>query len=61
MKLDGTFIADYYSISEAGRRTSVNQSNITACCTRKLKQSGGYRFMHSLNIPIVNNLKGNYT
>lgn len=38
--LDGQFIAEYPSASEAERRTGISQSNITNCCLGKIKSIG---------------------
>ena len=39
---DGEFIAEYSSLMEAERKTSLPASNICACCKGKLKSTGGY-------------------
>ena len=39
--LDGEFVAEYESTSEAGRQTGIPQTNISSCCIGKLKTAGG--------------------
>ena len=40
--LEGNFIEEYKSISEAGRKNNVGIGNIISCCKGKYKQMGGY-------------------
>lgn len=40
--LDGTFIREWKSISEAGRAFHINSSNITMCAKNIRKQAGGF-------------------
>ena len=40
--LDGDFVKEYPSISEASRQTGVCLSCISKCCKNEQKQSGGY-------------------
>lgn len=40
--LDGTFIREWKSISEAGRALHISASNITMCAQKTRKQAGGF-------------------
>ena len=40
--LEGSFIKEYPSISEAARQMGCNVSNIRSCCLGKYKQAKGY-------------------
>lgn len=40
--LDGEFVAEYYSMSEAGRVNNIAPHQISECCSGKLKQAKGY-------------------
>lgn len=40
--LDGRFIAEYPSVSEASRQTGISTTNICKCCKGKHKTAGGY-------------------
>jgi len=42
---DSTFIKEYESIAEASRQTGISTSNISTCCRRKTKYSGGFKWM----------------
>jgi hypothetical protein len=42
--LDGHFIADYISLSEAYRVTKVPQTGISLCCNNKRISSGGFKW-----------------
>lgn len=44
--LEGNFIAEYKSISEANRSTSTSAGNICQCCKSKLKTAGGYKWKY---------------
>ena len=43
--LDGGFIAEYYSISEADRRTGISFKSISNACIGRYKTAGGYKWM----------------
>lgn len=45
--LDGKFIAEYVSITDAARRFGVSSSNIGASCTKRYTSSGGYIWRYS--------------
>ena len=40
--LDGKFVAEYYSMSEAGRVVGIRPNNISMCCSGIIKQAKGY-------------------
>lgn len=40
--LDGNFIKEFESITQAEKETSILGVNITACCKGRVRQSGGY-------------------
>lgn len=44
---DGTYIATYYSMTEASKCTRAHQTEISDCCNGKNIQSGGYRWRRS--------------
>ena len=44
--LEGNFIAEYPSQSEAERQTGITQSLISLCCRGKVKTAGGYIFRY---------------
>jgi hypothetical protein len=54
MNMNGTFVAEHYSIHQAGRKTGVEYRNIHRACIRS-SSAGGFRWMKSLDIPIANN------
>ena len=58
MTNDGLFVAEYHSMNYAERLTGINNRHISACCLRKRKTAGGFRWMKSLGIPIHNNMVG---
>jgi len=43
-EFNGTFIKEYCSLSEAGRRTGVDHRYISLVCNGKRKTSGGYKW-----------------
>lgn len=43
---DGVFIAEYFSIREAGRVTGINKSHICQVCRGKEKTAGGYLWLY---------------
>ena len=43
---DGVFIAEYFSIREAGRVTGINKSHICQVCRGKRKTAGGYLWLY---------------
>lgn len=47
---NGSFIAEFCSVRDAGRRTGINQSNITKCCNGKVKSAGGYYWSYLLEV-----------
>ena len=46
--LDGTFIREWKSISEAGRALHISASNITMCAQNTRKQAGGFCWKYNL-------------
>lgn len=40
--LDGVFVAEYFSATEAGRKTGFRQSGISECCNGNQKTAYGY-------------------
>jgi len=44
--VDGKFIAEYYSISNASRESGIHRANINSCCLGKLKIAGGYKWKY---------------
>lgn len=44
--LDGEFIKEFNSITEAEKETGVLGVNISACCKHKIRQSGGYQWRY---------------
>lgn len=40
--LDGKFVKEYPSASEASRQTGISQGNISMCCRCERKSAGGY-------------------
>lgn len=44
LSIDGDYIAEYESISDAARITDVPRQRITACLVGKVKESGGYKW-----------------
>lgn len=47
LSIDGVFIAEFFSQSEAERKTGVHQSNITNACNGILKTAGGFKWAFS--------------
>lgn len=47
--LDGNLIAEWESISAAGKTLGIDGSHITRCCKGKLFKSGGYRWKYADN------------
>lgn len=56
---DGRFVAEFPSVIEAERKTNIKHTNISACCIKKVRQSGGYqwRYINVNNIGKVRNKK----
>ena len=44
--LDGDFIKEFDSITNAEKETSVLVVNICACCSKKIRQAGGYQWRY---------------
>lgn len=44
--LDGNFIKEYFSISEAARQNKIFKQSISECCSGKLKTSGGFKWKY---------------
>ena len=44
LNLNGELIHEFYSVSEAGRQTGINQGNISRCCIGKVKTAGGFKW-----------------
>ena len=44
--LDGEFIKEFDSITDAEKETGVLGVNISACCKHKIRQSGGYQWRY---------------
>lgn len=44
--LGDTTINIYYGISEAGKQTGINISDISECCRNKRKTAGGYKWKY---------------
>jgi hypothetical protein len=42
ISLDGRFVKEHYSASQASRDTGANRSLISLCCAGKVKTAGGY-------------------
>lgn len=47
--LQGNFIKEWISISEASRELNIHQKNIRACCKNKRKTAGGYIWIEGEN------------
>jgi len=47
MTINGEFVAEYYSIKQAGRETGIHYCNISSVCTGKLKTAGGFLWKHA--------------
>jgi hypothetical protein len=45
--LDGTFITQHQSLSDAQRKTGANNSKICMCCKGKRKQAGGFSWKYA--------------
>ena len=45
--LDGLFICNYESMSEASRETGVNLANMSECCKGNRPNAGGYIFKYA--------------
>ena len=44
--LDGNFMKEFKSITQAEKETSILRVNITACCRDRVRQSGGYQWRY---------------
>ena len=44
--INGTYIKEYKSLTEASEATSLNFKNISACCNGKTKTCGGFRWSY---------------
>ena len=44
--IDGIFIKEYKSLTDASKTTSLNFKNISACCNGKTKTCGGFRWSY---------------
>ena len=40
--LDGQFIREWESITEAGKQLSIGRTSISRCCNNRTKTAGGY-------------------
>ncbi len=47
LSLKGDFISEFYSMSEASRKTGLQISNISRCCRKERKSSGGFMWEFS--------------
>ena len=47
LTLNGDFIAEYHSISQAGRETSADFRMISACCNGKRNKTAGFKWAFS--------------
>ena len=45
--MDGCFVKEYKSLSEAARVTNLSKSNIAMVCNGQYKQSGGYKWSYT--------------
>ena len=43
---NGKIVAEFYGLSEAGRKTNISVSNICKCCKGKNKSAGGYQWKY---------------
>lgn len=43
---NGKIVAEFYGLSEAGRKTNISVSNICNCCKGKKKSAGGYQWKY---------------
>lgn len=48
--LNGVFICEYISVSEASRKNGVNVSNITMCCRGMRKSAGGFKWKYKSDV-----------
>ena len=46
LDLDGNFISEWNSLSEADRKTGTSFKNISLCCLNKRKTAGGFKWMY---------------
>lgn len=46
--IDGVFVAEYKTISEASKNLNIDRSNITKCCKGKYKNAGGFIFKYKI-------------
>ena len=44
--LDGNFLKEFESITQAEKETSVFGANISACCKNKVRQAGGFQWRY---------------
>lgn len=42
--LNGTFVAEYISLSDASRKTGIQRDNLCRCLSKRNKSAGGYRW-----------------
>lgn len=45
LTLDGEYVSEYESMSEAERQTGINHRNISMVCSGKRKTAGGYKWI----------------
>ena len=48
LSLDGDFICEYRSISDAARSVGCNRSHISCVCKEKLKSTGGFKWRYTI-------------
>jgi hypothetical protein len=48
--MNGNFIKEWDSISNASKELKIRSNNIVTCCTGKSKYSGGYIWKYKSNI-----------
>ena len=44
--IDGNFIQEFISSSEAGRILNINNSSISSCCRNKRKTAGNFKWYY---------------
>lgn len=49
LDLNGNYIDEYPSVTEAGERTSTGHTHISSCCNNKRKTAGGYIWVKKSN------------
>jgi len=56
LDLDGNFISEWNSLSEADRKTGTSFKNISLCCLNKRKTAGGFKWMYKEDYELLHNI-----